>query len=123
MAHISKARMRVDPDWHGYIELMARMWAAQGIFTGLPLQPGQLATAITRYQEQVERDIPSDRLLVWNVAEGWEPLCEFLEVDVPTAQFPRLNDSKMFVDRLVDASLAVLQAWRAEDREPARQPA
>ncbi|MGH2883578.1 MAG: sulfotransferase family protein, partial [Solirubrobacteraceae bacterium] len=34
MAHISKARMRVDPDWHGYIELMARMWAAQGIFTG-----------------------------------------------------------------------------------------
>ena len=123
MAHISKARMLVDPDWHGYMSLMARMWAAQGIFSGIPLEPGQLAGAITRYQEQVERDIPSDRLLVWNVADGWEPLCDFLEVDVPNAQFPRLNDSKMFTDRLIDASLAVLQAWRAEDKEPARQRA
>ena len=123
MAHISKARMQIDPDWHGYMSLMARMWAGQGIFSGIPLQPGQLASAIARYQEQVERDIPQDRLLVWNVTEGWEPLCQFLEVDVPNVQFPRLNDSKMFTDRLIDASLAVLQGWRAEDKEPARQRA
>jgi Sulfotransferase domain len=122
MAHISKARELVDPDWHEYVRLMSRMWAAQGIFSGAELRPGQLAEAIARYEEQVRRNIPSERLLVWSVTEGWEPLCEFLEVDVPDAQFPRLNDAKMYTDRVVDASLAVLQAWRAADRAPAAQP-
>jgi hypothetical protein len=124
MAHISKARELVDPEWRAYMQLMARMWAAQGIFAGSELRPGQLAEAIARYQEQVQRNIPEDRLLVWSVQEGWEPLCEFLEVDVPDAQFPRLNDSKMYKDRIVDASLMVLKEWREhgdEVPEPAEQ--
>ena len=37
-----------------------------------------------------------DRLLVFNVKEGWEPLCKFLGNDVPSTTFPRLNDSKSF---------------------------
>jgi hypothetical protein len=112
MAHLAKARELVDPDWRAYLQLMRRMWAAQGVFSGTELRPGQLADAVARYQEQVQRNIPEDRLLVWSVQEGWEPLCRFLEVDVPDAQFPRLNDSKMFVDRIIDGSLVVLQEWR-----------
>jgi hypothetical protein len=126
MAHISKAREVVDPDWHAYIRLMSRMWAAQGIFSGGELQPGQLAEAFARYVEQVQRNVPEDRLLVWSVTEGWEPLCRFLDVDVPDTPFPRLNDSKMFIDRVIDGSLIVLQEWRARDGAvavPARQPA
>ncbi len=94
MAHISKAREQIDPEWRAYMDLMRRMWAAQGVFSGAELRPGQLAEAISRYQEQVQRNIPEHRLLVWNVQEGWEPLCRFLDVDVPQAQFPRLNDSR-----------------------------
>jgi hypothetical protein len=126
MAHISKAREIVDPDWRFYAQLMQRMWAAQGVFSGGELRPGQLAEAIARYHDQVQRNIPEERLLVWSVTEGWEPLCRFLEVDVPDAQFPRLNDSKMFTDRIVDGSLMVLQQWRARNgavEEPATQPA
>ncbi|HTU86281.1 MAG TPA: sulfotransferase [Solirubrobacteraceae bacterium] len=125
-AHLSKARELVDPDWQAYIRLMARMWAAQGIFSGPELVPGQLADAIARYQEQVQRNIPEERLLVWSVGDGWEPLCRFLEVDVPDTPFPRLNDSKMYVDRIMDAALMVLGEWRArngEMKQPARQPA
>jgi hypothetical protein len=124
-AHISKARELVDPAWQHYIQVMSRMWAAQGIFTGGELRPGQLAKAVARYQEQVQRNIPEDRLLVWSVQEGWEPLCRFLEVDVPEAQFPRLNDSKMYNDRIVDASLMVLKEWRERGgvEEPAPQTA
>ena len=123
-AHISQARELVDPAWRDYIRLMSRMWAAQGIFTG-EIRPGQLAEAITRYQEQVQRNIPEDRLLVWSVGEGWEPLCDFLGVEVPEAQFPRLNDSKMYNDRIIDASLMVLKEWRERGgvAEPAPQPA
>jgi Sulfotransferase domain len=125
MAHISKARELIDPDWRYYMQLMTRMWAAQGIFAGSELRPGQLAEAINRYQEQVQRNIPEDRLLVWSVGEGWEPLCAFLGVDVPDTPFPRLNDSRMFIDRIVDGSLIVLKEWREHGgvEEPAPQPA
>jgi Sulfotransferase domain len=125
-AHLSKARELVDPDWQAYIRLMARMWAAQGIFSGPDLLPGQLTEAITRYEEQVQRNVPSDRLLLWSVSDGWEPLCRFLEVDVPDTPFPRLNDSKMYIDRIMDAALMVLGEWRAQNGEmpqPAQQHA
>jgi Sulfotransferase domain len=124
-AHVSKARELVDPAWREYIRLMTRMWAAAGIFSGAEIRPGQLGDAIARYQEQVQRNIPEERLLVWSVADGWEPLCAFLEVDVPDAQFPRLNDSKMYNDRIVDASLGVLKEWRERGgvEEPTPQPA
>ena len=126
MTHLSRARAVVDPDWRAYVLLMQRMWAAAGTFTPGRLEPGHLASAITRYEERVKRDIPRNRLLVWSVTEGWEPLCEFLEVGVPDTPFPRLNDTTMFIDRVVDGSLIVLQEWRARDgaaEAPARQPA
>jgi hypothetical protein len=123
MAHISKARELVDRDWRAYTQLMTRMWAAAGVFAGAELRPGQMAEAIGRYQERVQRNIPENRLLVWSVTEGWEPLCRFLEVDVPDTPFPRLNDSKMFVDRVIDGSLIVLKQWRERDgaEVPTRQ--
>ncbi|MBN1238047.1 MAG: hypothetical protein JXB36_06075 [Gammaproteobacteria bacterium] len=44
-----------------------------------------------RHRADVEAAIPSDRLLVYEVSEGWEPLCEFLGVPVPETPFPRTN--------------------------------
>ena len=35
--------------------------------------------------------VPADRLLVFQVKEGWGPLCEFLGVPVPDGDFPRVN--------------------------------
>ncbi|HEY4276850.1 MAG TPA: sulfotransferase [Conexibacter sp.] len=46
--------------------------------------------------ESVKQKVPADRLLVFEVKQGWEPLCEFLEVPVPTEEFPRLNDGASF---------------------------
>jgi len=125
MTYLSRARERVDPDWRAFTALMQRMLAAAGMFTPGRLEPGHLACAIARYEERVKRDVPADRLLVWSVTEGWEPLCEFLEVDVPDMPFPRLNDSKMFIDRVVDGALIVLKEWREHGgvEEPAPQPA
>ena len=54
-----------------------------------------------RHHEEVSRTVPPERLLVWSVTEGWEPLCEFLAVPVPDMPFPRVNDSREFVDRIV----------------------
>jgi sulfotransferase family protein len=41
--------------------------------------------------------VPPDRLLVYEVKEGWEPLCEFLGAEVPKNKpFPHLNDTDTF---------------------------
>ena len=46
--------------------------------------------------EEVKKVVPADKLLVYEVKQGWEPLCDFLEVPVPDKPFPRLNDSAAF---------------------------
>lgn len=51
-----------------------------------------------RHIAQVQSEIPSDRLLTFDVRDGWPPLCEFLEVDAPDIPFPRTNSSKAFVE-------------------------
>jgi hypothetical protein len=53
-----------------------------------------------RHNAEVKRTIPKERLLVYEVKQGWEPLCKFLGVPVPAAPFPRLNDRHtMFSNR------------------------
>jgi len=44
-----------------------------------------------RYVEDVVETVPKERLLVYEVKQGWEPLCEFLGVPVPGTPFPRVN--------------------------------
>ncbi|HLI81641.1 MAG TPA: sulfotransferase [Candidatus Binataceae bacterium] len=46
-----------------------------------------------RHIEEVRASVEPKRLLVFDVREGWEPLCRFLEVPVPSDPFPRLNDT------------------------------
>ena len=38
--------------------------------------------------------IPRSQLLVYDVRDGWAPLCEFLKVEIPNEPFPRENDSE-----------------------------
>ena len=45
-----------------------------------------------RHVEAVKAAVPAHRLLVYEVAEGWEPLCRFLGVPEPgEADFPHVN--------------------------------
>ena len=43
------------------------------------------------HNDRVQAVIPKEKLLVYNVKQGWGPLCEFLGVDVPSQEFPRAN--------------------------------
>ncbi len=44
-----------------------------------------------RHKQEVIAAIPQPRLLVYDVREGWEPLCAWLEVAVPETAFPHSN--------------------------------
>ena len=44
--------------------------------------------------------IPASQLLVFEVKQGWGPLCDFLGVPVPDEGFPRTNHREEFWDRV-----------------------
>ena len=52
--------------------------------------------AFERWNEEVKRSVPTHRLLVYEVKEGWGPLCDFLGVEAPERPFPHLNDRGEF---------------------------
>ncbi len=111
---LSSARAQVDPRWRRYLEFVGRMfWSEQGTFPA-GHSPSQLIDAFVAHNEEVKRVIPSDRLLVWEVTEGWEPLCEFLDVPVPDEPLPHANDRATFLDRVMGGAIATLSAWHAQ---------
>ncbi len=59
-----------------------------------------------RHTEAVMAAIPSERLLVYRVGEGWAPLCAFLGVPVPDAPFPSENSRAEFIARAKSPSPA-----------------
>lgn len=70
--------------------------------TGFPdgLDSAGLMKAFTAHNDAVKAAIPADRLLVYQVKDGWDPLCAFLGVPVPDTPFPRTNDRAEFWDRV-----------------------
>ena len=51
--------------------------------------------ALAFYQQHIEEvraGVPAEKLLVFSVDQGWEPLCQFLGVQVPATPFPNVND-------------------------------
>lgn len=44
------------------------------------------------YFQQLREAVPPERRLVYKMGSGWEPLCQFLGVEVPDVEFPRVND-------------------------------
>jgi hypothetical protein len=50
-----------------------------------------------RHTEEVTAAIPAQRLLVFDAAQGWAPLCAFLGVPVPATPYPRVNVREQMV--------------------------
>jgi Sulfotransferase domain len=114
MRLLSDARREIDPRWRRYLELVDRMlWSGEAPFAA-GHSPQHLIQGMRRHNEQVTETIAPERLLVWEVGEGWQPLCEFLGVDVPAEPLPHANDRETFVERVTDGAIDALQAWRSQ---------
>jgi Sulfotransferase domain len=76
----------------GNVDLVGEIiW--QGTFDGRFEDKTHAIGVFERHNEEVRRRVPENRLLVHDVKSGWEPLCEFLGVEVPYDPFPRTNDT------------------------------
>jgi hypothetical protein len=53
------------------------------------------------WNKQVMDYVPKEKLLVYDIKEGWEPLCRFLNVPVPVKPFPHSNTTAEFNSRKI----------------------
>lgn len=83
------ARAALAPDWNegrGLTNLLEK-------FTGTKQwdDPGIMKTAYEQHNVRVQKTITPERLLVWNAAQGWDPICRALGLPVPAIPFPWVN--------------------------------
>jgi hypothetical protein len=117
--HLCEARAALDPLWGRFMSLMRRMsWDPRtGALAGDTYSDAGLAEAMVRWNDEVERAVPAERLLVWDPTEGWGPICEFLDADVPAEPLPRLNDSLAFREGIIGGAVDVVcEWWEARER-------
>jgi len=57
--------------------------------------------AFTEWEDEVRRNVPKDRLLVFKPSMGWEPLCEFLGVPIPEQEFPCTNKRRFMKNLMI----------------------
>uniref|UniRef100_H2ZPT8 Sulfotransferase n=1 Tax=Ciona savignyi TaxID=51511 RepID=H2ZPT8_CIOSA len=73
----------------------------RNLFSEPQLNELQMRMTYRRHNSHVLQAAPKDKLLVFNVKEGWKPLCDFLGVPVPDKPFPRKNVRGNIVEDLM----------------------
>lgn len=71
-----------------------------GAFDGRVSDRAHVIETFNRHNAEVQRVIAPERLLVYEVSQGWEPLCDFLGLPVPATPMPATNSTQEFIDRL-----------------------
>ncbi|KAJ9507116.1 hypothetical protein QJQ45_004725 [Haematococcus lacustris] len=71
------------PDVKYWIAMRDAYFAPSGLFQGRIHDKEHMRQVFEGWNAEVQRVVPADRLLVFNVKQGWAPLCAFLGVPVP----------------------------------------
>ena len=124
MHHLAMARYQVDPAFASWLDVLKDMWTRADIMVPSGGDREEMARGFERWNQDVIDTVPSERLLVWNPKDGWEPLCEFLGIDVPEGPVPNVNDTENFQKNLIMApAIEAVNAWWDENKGPEDQAA
>ena len=89
--------------WIPFMQQWKSMRDLMGIHMGLA--PGELIRGwrnkpdnwlteqYHKHNAKVKATIPMEKLLIFNVKEGWVPLCHFLGKEIPSVPFPHVNET------------------------------
>lgn len=91
-------RDQAPPDKRGWLEMVVKIVAKAGIPLGLDRDG--LIKAFQAHEAAVKTAIPAERLLVFDVRQGWAPLCAFVGKPASAEPFPRTNDREQFFELL-----------------------
>ena len=86
----------ISPNWRNMRKMQkALVW--EGTFHGRTSEKEYAIKVFEEHNAEVQRRVPPEKLLVFQAKDGWEPLCAFLGVPVPTDKpYPHLNDRASF---------------------------
>ena len=95
----------VLPFWRRFATLTRTMWGPTKLGP-LPKfsSKDDCICAFVEWQREVVASYDTSQLLLFDVIEGWNPLCKFLQLEEPSVDFPNVNDSANFrkILRMVD---------------------
>lgn len=77
----------------GKISRMNQKLIWEDTFDGRFEDENHARAVFERHNTEVQSKVPPEKLLVYEVKDGWGPLCDFLDVEAPDKPFPRLNDT------------------------------
>jgi hypothetical protein len=86
---INSGNRMLSPEWMAMIRAMFARYQ-----TGDTFDHDQLIAAFKENTARAMREVPPERLLVWQASDGWEPICKRLGVPVPNKPFPKTNTSE-----------------------------
>ena len=84
----------VDPVRRRHMEMINTL-IVENTFGGSLAKDNAIAV-FNAHNEEVRRCVPEKRLLVYESGEGWQPLCAFLGVPIPSAPYPKVNTTEDF---------------------------
>lgn len=89
-----EAAPRAPEDLKAFLRMVSAVVHKTGF--RIPSTKDEIIAAFRNHNETVTRTIPPERLLVFDVRQGWKPLCTFLGVPIPDTPFPRTNNKDDF---------------------------
>jgi hypothetical protein len=69
---------------------------------GLDWSAEALMARFREHEQRVRTSLAPERLLVFDPRDGWEPICDFLNVSAPSEPFPRSNHRGEFFANMDD---------------------
>ena len=77
-------------------------WAVihEQVFGGRPHDRDHAIATYEANVAAVKAEVPAERLLVYEIGSGWEPLCAHLNVPIPDQPYPNRNNTSDFQDRV-----------------------
>ena len=96
IAKLIEDRENAPPHMKPWLDMAYGVIARSGFPDGL--SDAERMARFTAHNDAVKEAIPAEQLLVFEVKQGWAPLCDFLGVDAPDGPFPRTNNRAEFWD-------------------------
>jgi hypothetical protein len=91
--------LMIPPMRQGFQIVNDVIW--NGTFAGRFTNREHALHVFAEHNREVQETVPAQSLLVFDVKQGWQPLCEFLGIPVPDGEpFPHVNDTEEFQKRV-----------------------
>lgn len=90
---------RAPDDQHRRVQHLADKLILKTMLQGQSTSREAAIALYEQHNESIQQAIPPEQLLIFDVSQGWPPLCRFLEVPEPSVEFPKANSRAEFRER------------------------